>query len=300
MKARGIPLRPLARRIPVDPGHLSKVVNDRKAPSAELAQRLDDELGAEGSLVVLADDRLALAGENPRRVDMAVLDSVAELLAKTRRLEDSTSAATVLPAVREYTVMVERFAAEAPSKVRPDAIGLASELHQYAGWLNVPLRRWSTAERLLERAAVLGMEANDRQRTATALSFSAYTAMRRHQTRKATALNDAAGRDTGVDLGLRTYIAYQGAEILAGDDDAEARRLLAVAEGMSAKIDPKDLTSSGYWYTAEFFQGTHAFILDKLGEHDRARELMAESLAALPEEWRNAEWAERRRAFLTA
>jgi transcriptional regulator with XRE-family HTH domain len=300
MKARGLPLRALARRVPVDPGHLSRVVNDRRAPSADLAQRLDDELGAEGSLAALVDDRLALADENARRVDTAVLDSVAELLAKTRRLEDSTSAATVLPAVREYIAMVERFAAEAPSAVRADAIGLASELNQYAGWLHVPLRRWSVAERLLDRAIVLGMEANDRQRTATALSFGAYTAMRRHQTRKAAALNGAAGRDTGVDLGLRTYIAYQGAEILAGDDNAVARRLLRVAEGMAEKIHPEDLTPSGYWYTTEFFQGTHAFVLDKLGEHDRARELMAESLAALPEEWRNAEWAERRRAFLAA
>ena len=196
--------------------------------------------------------------------------------------------------------MIERFAREARGGVRPAAVGLASELHQYAGWLHLPLRRWARAERYLDRAVVLGMEADDPQRVTTGLSFAAYAAMRQDQTQKAAALSQAARRDTRVNPGLRTYVTYQAAEILAAADKPAAYRLLTEAEAMVDRIDPAELVESTYWYTPAFFLGTHAFVLDKLGERNRARELMAESLAALPEEWRTAEWAERRRAFLAA
>lgn len=300
MGAQGVTLRGLARRTNFDAGYLSRVLNGRKPAGADLAARLDAELGADGSLVALADERVAKAVDAPQRVDTAVLDSVADMLAATRRLEDATSAATVLPSVREYLSMVSRFARDADAPRRPGTVGLHSELHQYAGWLYIPMRRWSDSERFLDRAVVLGMEANDPQRTATALSFGAYGSMRRGDIRKASALNEAASRDTSVAPGLRCYIVHQGAEILAGDDNAEARRLLREAEKLADRLDPGDLTDSGYWYTREFFAGTRAFILDKLGEHERAKELMAESLSALPTEWRESEWAERRREFLAA
>lgn len=300
MAAQGVSLRALARRTHFDVGHLSRILNGHKPAGIELARRLDEELSASGGLLALADERTAQADRLPKRVDTAVLDSVAGLLAATRRLEDVTSAATVLPSVRECLTMVGRFAHDARSDIRPAAVGLVSELDQYAGWLQVPLRRWSAAERLLDRATVLGMEANDPTRTTTALSFAAYTAMRRDDTRKAAALNEAARRDTRVNPGLRTYLAYQAAEILAGDDRATAYRLLGEADVMADRVDPAELTASSYWYTRPFFRGTHAFVLDKLGEHQRAKEIMAESLAALPEEWRTSEWAERRRAFVAA
>jgi transcriptional regulator with XRE-family HTH domain len=300
MDEQGVSLRELARRTHYDAGHLSKVLKGYKPASTELAARLDAALDADGSLLALANERVAEAAEAPRRVDDAVLEAVAGMLAATRRLEDATSSATVLPAVREYLAMVDRFARDSEAARRPATVGLLSELYQYAGWLYIPMRRWSDSERSLDRAVVLGMEAGDPQRTATALSFGAYGAMRRGDTRRASALNDAASRDTSVAPGLRAYIVHQGAEILAGDDNAEARRLLHEAEKLADQLNPDELTDSGYWYTPEFFAGTRAFILAKLGEHERARELMAESLAALPPEWRDSEWAERRRAFLAA
>jgi transcriptional regulator with XRE-family HTH domain len=300
MAAQGVSMRALARLVPTDPGHLSRVLKDIRPASPDLARRLDEELAADGALIALVDERLAEATENGLQVDPAVLDRVADMLAATRRLEDATSAATVLPTVREYLSMVERFAGMARPAVRPAAVGLVSELHQYAGWLHVPMRRWSAAERLLDRATVLGMEANDPQRTTTALSFAAYTAMRQGSTRKAAALSEAARRDTNVHPGLRTYVTYQAAEILAGDDRTAAYQLLSEAERLVTRLDQTELTEHTYWYTPAFFRGTHAFVLDKLGERDRAKEVMAESLANLPEEWRTSEWAERRRAFLAA
>ena len=61
MEARGLPLRELARRVPCDASHLSRVVHGRKRPSLRIAARLDDVLEASGELVTLAET----AGEAP-------------------------------------------------------------------------------------------------------------------------------------------------------------------------------------------------------------------------------------------
>ena len=70
---RGLSLRELARRVPCDASHLSKVVHGRKRPSPRVAARLDDTLEAAGELVLLAgavetapDDAPAL-GHDPGR-----------------------------------------------------------------------------------------------------------------------------------------------------------------------------------------------------------------------------------------
>lgn len=51
----GLSLRELARRVPCDASHLSKVVHGRKRASLRVAARLDDLLEAAGELVALAD-----------------------------------------------------------------------------------------------------------------------------------------------------------------------------------------------------------------------------------------------------
>lgn len=50
LAARGMSQREAARRVPCDSGHLSKLANGHKRLSPEMAQRLDDMLGAKGDL----------------------------------------------------------------------------------------------------------------------------------------------------------------------------------------------------------------------------------------------------------
>ena len=70
-EARGLSLRELARRVPCDASHLSKVVHGRKRASLRVAARLDDLLEAGGELVALADatapDGGPEPGQNPAR-----------------------------------------------------------------------------------------------------------------------------------------------------------------------------------------------------------------------------------------
>lgn len=301
MAQQGVSLRELARRAHYDKAHVSRVLNGHKPPTPALAARLDAALDAGGALSALADERLGRATEHPEQVDTEALDGLAGMLAAARRLEDATCATTVLPVVGEYLNLAKRFAQQARSGVRAAAVGLAAELHQYAGWLQVSLKRWQQAEQHLNRAVLLGLEANDPLRTANGLSFAAYAALRRGNLSRAGALSEAAGRDSRVDPGLRTYVTYQRAEILAHNrDKATARRLLGAAESMVEQLpNPTELPASGYWYIPAFFRGCHAFALGALGEHATAKRIMAESLDELPPELRNAEWTERRRTFIS-
>jgi transcriptional regulator with XRE-family HTH domain len=64
-EARGLSLRELARRVPCDVSHLSKVVHGRKRASLRVAARLDDLLEAGGELVALADATAPGGGPEP-------------------------------------------------------------------------------------------------------------------------------------------------------------------------------------------------------------------------------------------
>jgi len=62
---RSLSLRELARRVPCDASHLSKVVHGRKKPSLRVAARLDDALEAAGELVALAGAAGAALDDQP-------------------------------------------------------------------------------------------------------------------------------------------------------------------------------------------------------------------------------------------
>jgi transcriptional regulator with XRE-family HTH domain len=61
----GLSLRELARRVPCDASHLSKVVHGRKRASLRVAARLDELLEAAGELVALADATAPDDGPEP-------------------------------------------------------------------------------------------------------------------------------------------------------------------------------------------------------------------------------------------
>lgn len=177
-----------------------------------------------GVLAAQDDERVAAVSRCPRRIDRSTLEAIAAVLASVRHLEDETSAADVAPHVRTHAELTEQLAREAPDDLRTQAVGLASEIAQYRGWLAIPDQHWSESQQHLNRAITLAHEAGDRQRLTTALSFSAYRAMRCDQLRSAEALSQAAREQTHIGTGLRTYLAFQRAEILARCVDGSAAR----------------------------------------------------------------------------
>jgi transcriptional regulator with XRE-family HTH domain len=268
-------------------------------PLGQLLRQLGDEAD---TLSFPERERLNALIKRPRSVDHSALESLGEVLGTVRRLEDETSAGHVIPMVDAQRSIAETFATEARSNVRPAVVGLLSELEQYRGWLAIPGARWQQSRQHLDRAAVLAMEADDPLRLSTALSFSAYGAIRRRDLRTADALSEAARRDTRVHIGLRTYETYQRAEVLARNGErADAVRLLSEADGMVDHLPPEDeLPPSGYWYTPPFFLGQRAFVLRALGDDTGARQAARDCLAEMPADWSSSEWAVRRRELAEA
>ncbi|MFC9251223.1 XRE family transcriptional regulator [Amycolatopsis thailandensis] len=289
---------------PFDAVHLGKLERGVvKRPNPLIRAALCALLGAtEGELGFVAApeaERVSQAASGRIATDATTLDAVAQVLASVRRLEDIAGAAEVLPTVRAQAALATQLAENARGNIRPEAVGLLSELEQYQGWLSIPLQRWDDSRKYLDRASVLALEADDPTRLSTALSFAAYRNLRRHNLRSADALNEAAARDERVNVGLRTYINFQRAELLAREDSrAEALARLREADKLTEQLPPPDeLPDSGYWYVPSFFHGQRAFVLHALGDHHAARQLAREAVDLMPESWRDAEWAERRRAL---
>lgn len=236
-------------------------------------------------------DRLDRALALPHGVDPAAVDHVARMLAATRELEDTTSARLVLPSVREQLAITEALGREARSGVRPSLAALASELHQYAGWLHTAIGRLDTAREQLDRAVALGVEADDPDRVAHALSFKAYAALQDDQPAAAASLSAAARRDSRVFPGLRAFDAYQQALAHAGEDDpAEAQRTLAEADRLLAAVDD-DPPPSGYWYRPPFLRLQRGLVLLRLGQFPAAADDLAGGLQDMPAAERDSEWA---------
>ncbi len=277
--------------------HMQQILDTALAQADESQRQRFESLlgGASSSGALEAAERVSTALD-AGRTDPAAVDAVSSVLAGLRRLEDATSAADVLPSVQHQAAVASKLADHARADVRGEAVGLVSELEQYLGWLAIPMQRWDDARHHFDRAAVLAFEVDDPQRLASALSFSAYRCLLTGQLRQAEALNRAAARDTRTDPGLRAYMAFQRAEVLAHDDDHRAALdALAEAETSLERIDVDELPTSSYWYTPAVLLGHKGFVLAALGDIAAARRAAAESLEAMPAEWAASEWAAQHR-----
>ncbi|WP_146134778.1 XRE family transcriptional regulator [Actinopolyspora mortivallis] len=236
-------------------------------------------------------ERLRRAARHPRTADATALSQAADMLSTVRRLEDETSASAVLPSVAAHAELVNHLAEE--SKHTAEAVGLASEVSQYLGWLKIAREEYGHAQAHLDSAARLAMEADDPQRLATALSFSAYRALLLGNYSQAANLNRASLRDSRVDPGLRAYGHLQGAEIAAHQEDTRtATRMLTQADRLIENApDPQELPDGSYWHIPAVLNGHKGFVLHALGDTEQARQAARESLEAMPEAWARAEWA---------
>lgn len=292
------------REHPFDANHLGKLERGTvRRPGALIRSALRAVLDATDAELGFAadtdDERLVAVGSGRVRPDDATVDAIAAVLAQLRRLEDLTSAGDVVSAVRTQAAMATRLADNATGATRHRAVALLSELEQYQGWLAIPLQRWSESRTHLERAAMLAMEAGDPMRLSMALSFAAYRNLLRRDVNSAIALSQAAAREN-VDLGHRTYLAFQRAELLAYDEQRKAAvQALVEADEELDRLAASDgrIDGAGYWYTPAVLLGHRGFVLSALGEHAAATTAAADALAAMPHEWANAEWAAQQRAL---
>jgi hypothetical protein len=197
-----------------------------------------DALPRAGTVPVDPEDRerVTLAVRHPRRVDVATVGALADVLAATRRLEDQMGSAAVLPGVRNDRALARSLLADARGPVRDRAGALVGELRQYLGWLLIQTRHPEQAQRELDAALALGVEFDDPDLTSLALSYKSYLAWMVDDPQEVIALSRAARRDQRVFVAQHAYNAYQEARgwAMVGER-AEVDRLLGRADELAER-----------------------------------------------------------------
>ncbi|MCX9192643.1 transcriptional regulator [Carbonactinospora thermoautotrophica] len=313
MAEQGVSLRGLAKRVHYDVGYLSKVANGRKPPSVELATALDAALGADGALTALAvakerlpgtpldpdtEERLRKAVQQPRRVDTAVVDSLAVTLAAQRRLEDAIGSVPLVEPITTHLAVIEDLVRDARGPLRPRVLDVAAQWAQFCGWLHTANGRLAPARAWFDRASEWALEAGDRNMVATALSFKGHVAWLAGHVGPVIGLSQAAQRDRSVYVGQLTYDALQEARghALAGDR-AAAERKIGEAGELAARTAEYDgeVPPWQYYRLPAFFALEQGLVYRYLGQEDpasnqRAVDLLTAGLTGLPDEMRGAEW----------
>lgn len=310
MADRGISMRKPARQIPYDSGNLSRIVNGRKTPSERVAARLDELLDANGELAALRassplqralngaltpddEERLIQAARRPRRIDLAVVESLATILAAQRRLEDVIGSEPLVKPVRAQLAVIERLVVEARGSMRPHVLDVASQWAQFDAWLHASTRRLTTADQLYDRAIVWATEAGNWNMITTALNMKGHAAWLRGEIASMIGLSEAAQRDRRTSPGVRALAVQQEARGLAiiGDGISTDRRFDQARELTSqAAENPENEPPWIYFFNPDMLTMQQGLAYQYLGRHNEAVELLTAGLDGLPAEMHHAEW----------
>lgn len=306
---RGLSLRDLAARTHHGKSYLCDLERGRRTPSADVAKRLDDALGAEGALMALVSgpdewaERIGHSLTHPGRVDPAAVDALTGRLAQYRHLDDVAGSAAILPATMSQLSALEGLLRQAYGPHRPALVGIAAQWAQFTGWLNIARGRPDRANLMLDRALEWASEVGDEDLTATTISFKGHVAWTVREPGPLIGLTQAALRHKEIYVGQLAYDWHQLARgfSLVGDHRA-VRESLAVGVDLAdeAAEDDGRRPPWHYYRSRAFFDLEAGVVLEILGDHERAAELLAAGLAGLPEDMREAEWTVPYRESLAA
>jgi DNA-binding XRE family transcriptional regulator len=235
---------------------------------------------------------LAAGPRQPWKPGPEALEAVANALAALRLVEDQTSAAAVLPAVQGLVNLGDTYLKEVRGAWQRRALGLASELHTYQGWLNLDAHRTPDAVRDFQDGIALAVQADDPERLSQGLSFDGFRAQLTGDFNSAVTLVDAAGRHA-PGTSLKTFYTLLSARTLAmAGDQAESDQRLRIADRLLPRCDGSDLSPSTYWYTPAFLLAQRGLVHAKAGRRRDAEKDLSDGFAEMPGEWRDAGWAE--------
>jgi len=287
-EAAGISLSAMAKATGYSKSYLGLVETGRKPVQAWHVEAYERVLGVN-------IDRLTQTAQAPRTVDAQALEDLSSILSATRRLEDLTGAACVLPTVRGLTVLSHVLAKAARGATAQPALAVASEVSQYRGWLEHTTGSPRGARTSLDQAIKLGLDSAVADRLSQGLSFRAYVDLAVGPSGIAAAADftDASLRVRGVHPALHVYNLFQLARVRARAGELRlAQRALADADRAAAALtDPPP--DAGYWYSAGFWGLIRGRILHVMGELDLAVAEMRGGIAAMPPDQRGAQWLAR-------
>lgn len=294
----------LAGKVPISQSSLSRYEADRQQADLTTALRLDEILGANGTLVarleptstdvLAADDRARLAHTfaHPARIDERSVTALAEVLAAQRRLDDVIGPQPLIPPTAAQVAMVTGLLKDARGPYRDPLAVVAAEYVQFEGWLHAEARNDAAAVRALTVAEDLADDARDGTLAAQAANFRGYLARQQGRPGGVVRWFLAAHHTPGAHPAQRVGDAAQAAQGYASLGEAdEARRLLDVAGGLLDEASRDQPPGTAYWLTGDFHRLNIGLAHLALGDHADAADHLAAGLDGLPEDQQAAEWA---------
>jgi transcriptional regulator with XRE-family HTH domain len=292
MAARGIGVRELARMVPCNPGHISNLRNGKANPSPDLAQILDNLLGANGTLAAFAAIRAPIVPDGElglielgRRAEVSDLGAgTLELLAtSTERL------------CRDYPTVDPRVLSD-QARTRlgyvTDLLGGRITLTQHrellvvAGWLSALLActyydagdhaAAETARRMMRQ---FGEHGEHGELIAWSFEIAAWYALvegRFAQTVELceAGLNHAKMSNATVQLTLQASRAY------ARMGDNRAGKMLTTGGAVLARLPVPDHPENHFVFDRDKFEFYAATVYTWLGTDDAAAEENAREVVA--------------------
>jgi hypothetical protein len=329
MTERGVSGRGLGRRVPCDSALICRYRSGKQAPSAKMAQRLDDVLNAGGHLaawvgpgrrVVLAGgaataglavlapslERLTWAQLHSRRIDRADVDALTDVLTSQKRADNALGSAVMLQPVRAQLAVVEDLVKQVRGPIRPALVNVAQQWAQLAAYQyrqvgDAPSDRGRLAQ-TLEWATEIG----DRTMTATVLLNRGESALLAGEVGTVISLGQAVQREKAATAGPRAHGADLEARghALAGDAVAATRCLDRAAELATGLEGRDDRHPWLYWMSPTDMQCKRGVSLGFLASEPRYYALAVAELkagyAALPTDQRSTAWGAKYPAYLAA
>lgn len=306
MAERGIGVRELARQVPCNPGYLSNLRSGRKRPSRSLAVRLDELLGTDGALVMLAPGSHARAADSGvempdvqtrlrlGELSMAQMEALTDHLAgqwhalvKTDNLLGPRCA---LGAVHAHLAAIEALLRMVRWPFRQRVLSLAARYAESVAWLHEDSGDLAAARYWTGRAMEWAVEGGERLMVSWTLFRRSQQAMASGDAAQVASLAGAARREAaGLGGPVMAAILQQEAHACALDGaEAECQRLLDSAHTLAAAPDDPGDASGGHgsFCTPAYLEMQRGGCWLTLGQPGKAVAVLEASIGLLPAVYR--------------
>lgn len=330
MTERGMSGNALARLVPCDRALICRYRRGKQQPSRRMAQLLDDALGAGGGLAALARptptrravlagsllagsllgltpdavERLAWAERHPPRIDAAVVDSLAAMLAAQVQADNALGSAVTLRPVLAQLTAIENLVSQAREPLRRAPLSVAQQWAQHAACKHRQIGDDAGDRARLAQALEWATETGDRTMTATILVNRGEAALLRGEPGTVIGPAQAVQHDAAAAAGPRAHAADLEARGHAlASDPAAAERCLDRAAGLTAELGPRDDRHPWlYWMSPTDMRCkrgvSFGFLAGDPRYHDRAVAELQAGYAALPAPVQTAAWGAKYPAYL--
>ena len=309
-KQRQLSLRELADLAHHGKSYVGELEIGQKQPTVDVAANLDRALGANGELARMVtdatdglwtpddEDRMLYVVRNPRHIDTATIESLQEILAHQRRLEDTIGSAPLVMPVTSQVAMLENLVEEAPDNDRKlKLLDAASQWAQFSAWLATTTGNHAEGRIRYLRAMEWATEAGNPHMVATALSMRGHLAWIQGKYRSMIELSKAAAWQP-ASLAVRALAVQQEGRGLALTGDAEgsdSKMEQADEMVLEAAEHPEAQPPWLYFYDPIYLRLQRGLAQVYLGEHDRNRyeqavSLLTRALDDLPPDIRRSDW----------